>query len=132
MKTVEKPWGKEVWFAHTDKYVGKLIYILPGKRLSLQLHKVKDETLCLLDGDCVIRCGDTEVKLTQESEESIRITPETVHRIASENGAVLVEVSTPEVDDVVRLEDDYGRIPEIDSNTTRKREAKVGRKQTSG
>jgi len=111
VKTVEKPWGKEVWFAQTDKYVGKLLYLLPGKRLSLQLHRVKDETLCLLEGDCVIQCGDLEHRLTQSREEAVRIQPETIHRISTEHGAVLVEVSTPEVEDVVRLEDDYGRIP---------------------
>ncbi len=112
MKTVEKPWGKEVWFAQTDKYVGKLLYLLPGKRLSLQLHRVKDETLCLLEGDCVIQCGDVEHRFTRIREESLRIAPGTVHRISTQGGAVLMEVSTPEVEDVVRLEDDYGRTPQ--------------------
>ena len=106
MKTVEKPWGKEIWFAQTDKYVGKLIYVNQGTRLSLQFHNVKDETLLFLHGVAKVTVGKEERIVTADT---IRITPKTLHRIFAVTDLVIVEVSTPEVDDVVRVEDDYGR-----------------------
>ncbi len=114
MKQVSKPWGSETWFAQTDKYVGKVLFIKKGHRLSLQYHEVKDETLYLLSGLVEIPIKDAAssrppkvVKLTVG--ESIHIPPLTVHRITALEDSTFIEVSTPEVEDVVRLEDDYGR-----------------------
>jgi len=107
MKEVTKPWGYELWFAHTDRYVGKLLFVKAGERLSLQYHKQKDETLLVIRGLIRLTIGD-DIRILPNTE-SIRITPETPHRIEAITDALIVEVSTPEVDDVVRLEDDYGR-----------------------
>lgn len=115
--TVIKPWGHEIRFAITDKYVGKILYIAKGKRLSRQYHNQKDETIFVLDGTLILEIG--EPGTDQHNKESTmlhygdryRIKPGTIHRFsAPHNGSVtLVEVSTPELEDVVRLEDDYNR-----------------------
>jgi quercetin dioxygenase-like cupin family protein len=108
MNEVEKPWGAELWFAQTDKYVGKLLFVNKGCRLSLQYHKKKDETLLVLGGAAKFTING-EVKRVTRLDGGIRIEPNTNHRIEALTDLTLVEVSTPEVDDVVRLEDDYGR-----------------------
>ena len=107
-KRVEKPWGYEIWWAHTDRYVGKILSVNKGSRLSLQYHLIKDETLMVLSGVAKITVGAFVVEVSPMSD-AIHIKPNTVHRIEAVTDVVLVEVSTPEVDDVVRLEDDYGR-----------------------
>ena len=107
MKEVTKPWGYELWFAQTDKYVGKLVFVKAGERLSLQYHKKKDETLLVIRGLIKITVGD-ETRILPNTE-SIHIAPETMHRIEAITDALIVEVSTPEVEDVIRIEDDYGR-----------------------
>lgn len=106
-KIVEKPWGREVWYAHTDRYAGKVLEVSQGHLLSLQKHQVKHETLYLLSG---------RIRLTLDGEvldwlpgTAIAIAPGTVHRMEAIVDSVLLEVSTPELDDVVRLEDRYGR-----------------------
>ena len=112
-KRVEKPWGYEVWWARTERYVGKLLHVRRGESLSLQYHRVKDETILVQSGRlrfetrradetdlCVVDLGPGEV---------FHITPGTVHRMTGLEDTDLVEVSTPELDDVVRLEDRYGR-----------------------
>lgn len=107
-KHVVKPWGFEVIWARTDRYAGKMISVDPGKRISLQYHREKDETLMVVEGSAVVEHGDTMVVLL--TGESIHIEAGVVHRVsAGKIGCTLVEVSTPELDDVVRLEDDYGR-----------------------
>ena len=106
MKTVDKPWGQEIWFAQTEKYVGKLIYVKRGERLSLQLHNEKDETLLVLQGLAKITVGEDAHVINADS---VRVAPKTVHRIEAITDVLIVEVSTPEVEDVVRIEDDYGR-----------------------
>jgi len=108
MQKVVKPWGYEIWFAQTDKYVGKLLYIKKGYRLSLQYHEVKDETLYILSGIVDVTVGNTVKRMT--SGEGFRIFSGTKHRMEAIEDATLIEVSTPEIDDVVRLEDDYGRV----------------------
>ena len=108
-KRVEKPWGYEIWWAHTDKYVGKILSVNKGSRLSLQYHVAKDETLMVLSGIADITVGDSVYEVTPTSG-SIRITPNTVHRIEAVTDVILVEVSTPEIEDVVRVEDDYDRV----------------------
>jgi mannose-6-phosphate isomerase-like protein (cupin superfamily) len=112
IRRVEKPWGYELIFAHTDRYVGKILHVNPGEALSLQYHEVKDETLFLSEGevDLVVEENGDLVRTTLCAGDSYRITPFTRHRmIAGDNGCDIIEVSTPELDDVVRLEDRYGR-----------------------
>jgi mannose-6-phosphate isomerase-like protein (cupin superfamily) len=112
IRRVEKPWGYELIFAHTDRYVGKILHVNPGEALSLQYHEVKDETLFLSEGevDLVVEENGDLVCTTLRAGDSYRITPFTRHRmIAGDNGCDIIEVSTPELDDVVRLEDRYGR-----------------------
>lgn len=111
-RTVHKPWGHEVWYAHTDRYAGKIIVVEPGHRLSLQYHESKDETSYLLEGRLRLWQGSSADSL-QEREvapgEAWRNTTGLVHMIEAIERATVLEVSTPELDDVVRLEDSYGR-----------------------
>lgn len=112
-QVILKPWGWEKLWANTDKYAGKMIHIYPGHQLSLQYHEIKDETIYVLSG--VVKAYSTKYEVEHVMSEGMcwRIYPGAVHRFAApKNGppVVLLEVSTPELDDVVRLEDDYGRI----------------------
>lgn len=108
MKTVDKPWGGEVWFAHNKKYVGKVLTINKGHRLSLQYHKVKHETIYVLRGRLALEVGGK--RRTLAPGQAAEIPTKAVHRFSAPHGRVtLLEVSTPEVWDVVRLSDDYGR-----------------------
>ena len=111
LKTVKKPWGREIWFAKSKNYVGKLIEIKMGKRLSRQYHKVKHETLFTYKGKYVLELGVKNIKQKlMKPGSSFVVKPKTVHRMYAKYGDVtIIEVSTPEVKDVVRLEDDYGR-----------------------
>jgi quercetin dioxygenase-like cupin family protein len=106
-KIVEKPWGREIWYAHTDRYAGKVLEVTAGHLLSLQKHRVKHETLYLLSGR--IRLTLDDQVLDWSPGQVVSIPPETVHRMEALEDSVLLEVSTPELDDVVRLEDRYGR-----------------------
>lgn len=115
---VEKPWGHELIFAKHPKYVAKILYLQKGNRLSLQYHSVKDETIYLLKGKMLLHIADpskTEAcDLVLASKEmvpgeSVHIPPRTVHRMTALEDCEVFEVSTPELEDVVRLEDDYGR-----------------------
>ena len=111
MKHVDKPWGHEVWFAQTERYVGKILVIEAGKRLSLQYHRVKDESIYVQEGKLRLtleRDGELEVEDLGPGE-ARHIPPGTRHRFEALERCILCEVSTPEVDDVVRLEDDFGR-----------------------
>ena len=109
---IEKPWGYEIIWAHCDKFVGKLLTIKKGKRLSRQYHVVKEETILVLSGVLSLELGQKENynRLTLNRGESFHITPNTIHRFCAEEGDVLLaEVSTPELEDVTRIEDDYQR-----------------------
>jgi mannose-6-phosphate isomerase len=108
---VEKPWGYELWWARTDRYVGKLIHVNKGHALSLQYHNEKDETIFVWRGRILFESKDGEALIAKEMEagEAVRVTPLTVHRMTALEDTDIFEVSTPEVDDVVRLEDRYGR-----------------------
>ena len=109
---VTKPWGYENRWAVNEKYLGKLLKIQPDCRLSRQYHEQKDETIYVLEGRLILQLGQGEEleRHTLTQGQSWRIKPGTIHRFcASEHGCVLIEVSTPEIDDVVRLEDDYQR-----------------------
>ncbi len=109
---VEKPWGHELIWALTDRYVGKILHIEPGHLLSLQYHERKDETIHVLKGEIIFRVqeGDELVERPMREGESYHITPHTVHQMEAVVPSDLLEASTPEIDDVVRLEDRYGRV----------------------
>ena len=109
---VEKPWGYELIWALTDRYVGKVLHIEPGHVLSLQYHNRKDETIHVLSGEIIFRVkeGDALTERRMRVGESYHITPLTVHQMEAVTAADLLEASTPEIDDVVRLQDRYGRV----------------------
>jgi mannose-6-phosphate isomerase len=111
VKRVEKPWGYELHWAKTDRYVGKIIHVNAGHALSLQYHNIKDETIFLYAGRLLfeIQEGDQLVKREMAPGERVHITPKTVHRMTAIEDSEIFEVSTPELHDVVRLEDRYGR-----------------------
>ena len=113
-KRVEKPWGHEVWWARTERYVGKILHVKKGECLSLQYHNVKDETIMLQSGRLLFetRPAGQEGGLTpieMKPGDVFHITPGTLHRMTGLEDCDILEVSTPELDDVVRLEDRYGR-----------------------
>ena len=109
-QTIEKPWGKEVIWASTKDYVGKILIIEKNSQLSLQYHSKKTETILLVSGDLVIRGEDGVELACLKPGGSYHIAPNTIHRFcALDTTVTLIEVSTPELDDVVRIEDDYGR-----------------------
>ena len=108
VERIAKPWGHELIFARQKKYVGKLLVIEKGHRLSLQYHRKKHESLLVLKGRLLLRLG----RATQlvEAGTAFTVSPRTVHRFeAPKERVTLIEVSTPELSDVVRIEDDYGR-----------------------
>ena len=109
MNKVEKPWGFEIHWAHTDKYVGKLLHITAGQRLSLQYHEIKEETIYVLRGTLhVYDENDKIIKVNPGGR--FHVEPGQIHRFGATHSSVeLVEVSTNYLDDVVRLEDDYRR-----------------------
>ena len=111
MQRVDKPWGYEIIFADTDHYVGKILHVEEGEQLSLQYHELKDETI-------YVSAGQLELELKEDDElvahilnpgESRHIPPGTVHRMRAISSCDIFEVSTPHLDDVVRIEDRYGR-----------------------
>lgn len=110
-KIVEKPWGHELIWAHTDRYVGKILHINKGESLSYQYHVVKDETIRLLTGvlEMDIERDGERRKLRLIPGECLHIAPGMKHRMSAVEDCDVLEVSTPELDDVVRLEDRYGR-----------------------
>jgi mannose-6-phosphate isomerase len=108
MKRVAKPWGHEIWFAANSRYAGKLIIIEKGRRLSLQYHAVKHETIYVLEGVLELRLG-ARTRLVKPGS-AVEIKPKTIHRFrAPKSRVTLIEASSPELKDIVRLEDDYGR-----------------------
>ena len=111
MRRVEKPWGHELIWAETDRYVAKVLNIREGQRLSRQYHKVKDETLYVEEGTMTLELGQGDSLKAQEMGpgDVYHVVPGTVHRMIATKDVRVFEVSTPELDDVVRLEDAYGR-----------------------
>ena len=111
VKTVPKPWGHETIWAHTDRYVGKILHIKAGHALSFQYHNKKDETVHLLSGELIyrVKLGDELEDMHLTRGQSFRITPGTVHQMEAVTDCDILETSTPELDDVVRLQDRYGR-----------------------
>jgi len=119
-----KPWGREIWFAHTDKYAGKILEVKKGHRYSLQYHECKEETQYILKGKAIFTyCefdspealetfGQDPKKLQEKilnEGDKIDVKPYTIHRLEAIEDTVVLEVSSPELDDVVKLADDYGR-----------------------
>ena len=113
VRRVEKPWGHEIIWAHTDQYVGKILHIKAGHALSVQYHEVKDETVYLLTGELKywVRLEGSEALEDQRLRpgDAFRITPGTVHYMEAVTDCDVLEASTPHLDDVVRLKDRYGR-----------------------
>ena len=113
-KRVEKPWGHELWWARTERYVGKILHVRRGESLSLQYHNVKDETILLQSGRLLLETGtrgqEKELRrIEMKPGDVFHITPGTLHRMTGIEDCDILEVSTPELEDVVRLEDRYGR-----------------------
>lgn len=110
---ISKPWGREEIFARTERYVGKILVVRAGESLSLQYHVRKDETLTLIQGKVrlLVEENGRMVEHHMAPGDAYHITPGTRHRLEALVDSRLVEVSTPEIDDVVRLEDRYGRAP---------------------
>jgi mannose-6-phosphate isomerase len=108
---VEKPWGYELIWAHAERYVGKILHINAGHALSLQYHRQKDETIHLLSGSMRLEYdrGEGRRDVTLRPGESVRIRPGMVHRMVALADCDVLEASTPQLEDVVRLEDRYGR-----------------------
>ena len=109
-KEVEKPWGKETWLVYNDRYALKLIFIAKGKRLSLQYHKIKTESWYILKGLLEITLGEETFQASPG--EVFHIPNGMIHRLKAIEDSEIIEVSTPELDDVVRVEDDFGRLNE--------------------
>jgi mannose-6-phosphate isomerase-like protein (cupin superfamily) len=111
-RRVEKPWGYELIWAHTDRYVGKILVIETGKRLSLQRHEIKDESILVREGRLRLYLEDDDGAVREHElgpGEARHIPTGRVHRFEAIARCELVEVSTPELDDVIRLADDFGR-----------------------
>lgn len=111
-RRVEKPWGWELVWAEADAYVGKLLFVRAGEALSLQYHEAKDESWLVQDGRARLELGDVDDELETidiTAGEAFHFRPRTVHRVTAIEDTLVVEVSTTQLDDVVRLEDKYGR-----------------------
>jgi mannose-6-phosphate isomerase-like protein (cupin superfamily) len=112
IRRVGKPWGEEIIFAHTGRYAGKILKVRAGESLSLQYHERKEESLYLYSGRLRAQLGegDQREERVLEPGEALHLPPFTRHRLEAITDVVLFEVSTPELEDVVRLEDRYGRV----------------------
>lgn len=111
MRRVTKPWGYEIVWAQTDRYVGKILHINAGEKLSRQYHVKKDETFLVESGEMNLEIGEgPELRVIRmRVRDAFHCPPRTIHRMIAVTDVDVVEVSTPELDDVVRLEDAYGR-----------------------
>ena len=111
-RRVEKPWGWELVWAETDRYAGKLLFVRAGQALSLQYHERKEESWYVQEGRAALELGTLDGELAEQeirAGDSFHFTPGTVHRVRGLEDTLIVEVSTADLDDVVRLADDYGR-----------------------
>ena len=112
IRKVEKPWGYELIWAHTKDYVGKILHINKGHKLSLQYHEIKEETIFLASGKMTFVFENEQGELTEiplSAGEAHHIPTGKRHRMVADEDCDVFEVSTPHLDDVVRLEDGYGR-----------------------
>lgn len=113
-QTVEKPWGREIIFAASTRFAGKLLEINAGERLSVHFHRDKHEVLCVIRGTVRIFVREEPDRVERYdlvAGQAFEFPPGTVHRIEAVEDALLVESSSPEIDDVTRISDDYGRAP---------------------
>jgi mannose-6-phosphate isomerase-like protein (cupin superfamily) len=114
---VEKPWGYELIWAHADDYVGKILFVRAGCALSLQYHDVKDETWYFQTGkahvELAARPGEEPTRLVTEPGAAFHLRPGTIHRLTALEDTTVLEVSTPYLDDIVRLDDRYGRMDPV-------------------
>jgi mannose-6-phosphate isomerase-like protein (cupin superfamily) len=111
---VPKPWGHETIWAHTEHYVGKILHVRAGESLSFQYHRRKEETMRVLSGVLALEVaseGEQRRTVRLAAGEGWHLPPGTRHRVTAIEDTDILEVSTPELDDVVRLEDRYGRTP---------------------
>lgn len=112
-RRVDKPWGHELIWAHTDRYVGKILHVTAGHLLSIQYHHVKDETMYVLSGELILRTWSSEnaepVARPFRAGDSVHIAATTIHQIEALVDSDVLEASTPELDDLVRIKDRYGR-----------------------
>jgi mannose-6-phosphate isomerase-like protein (cupin superfamily) len=111
-RRVEKPWGWELIWALTDVYAGKLLFVRAGQALSLQYHERKDESWYVQSGRAVLELGSVGGELAEQeirAGDVFHFVPGTVHRVRALEDTLIIEVSTADLDDVVRLQDDYGR-----------------------
>ena len=112
-RRVEKPWGWELIWADTDRYVGKILFVAAGQSLSLQYHERKDESWYVQAGRATLELGSSGDAVLNEvvigAGEAFHYPPRTVHRVTALEDTTILEVSTPDLDDVVRLADAYGR-----------------------
>ena len=112
-RKVDKPWGYELIWAEAERYVGKVLYVKAGESLSLQFHRVKDESWLVRDGRARVELGSAGDAVLNEEVVGpgacFRFPPGTVHRVTAIEDTTILEVSTPDLEDVVRLEDRYGR-----------------------
>ena len=125
-RKVDKPWGSELWYAHTERYAGKILRVNAGHKLSIQYHTEKDETSYLLSGRIVVGQGSAADKLEARELEpgaAWRNEPGIVHTLEALEDSVILEVSTPELHDVVRITDRYGRADEPQPATELTRDA---------
>jgi len=112
VEKIDKPWGYELIWARSNQYVGKILFVLAGHSLSLQYHRIKEEHIIVESGECTIECGHDEKSLMVipiQPGQVIHLSPGMLHRISAKTDCRLYEVSTPQLDDVVRLKDQYGR-----------------------
>jgi mannose-6-phosphate isomerase-like protein (cupin superfamily) len=111
IERVEKPWGYELRFVRTPRYAGKVLFIKAGSQLSLQYHEAKDEAFYVQQGvvELVLGKGAEQKVVRLSAGETRHLPPGTVHRFRAVTDCLLFEVSTPELEDVVRIEDDFGR-----------------------
>ena len=113
VRKVEKPWGHELIWALTESYSGKVLFVQAGASLSLQFHREKDESWLVQSGRAKLELGDAGARVLHEEVigpgMAFRYRPGTVHRVTAIEDTTILEVSTPQLDDVVRLEDRYGR-----------------------
>lgn len=117
-KKVPKPWGHELIFAHTKNYVGKILYISAGHQLSLKFHKVKEQTILLHGGEMKFVIEDSQGQMEEhilQPGQAFHIPPNRKYRMIALKDCEVFEVSTPHLEDVVRLEDNYGRAPDSGS-----------------
>jgi quercetin dioxygenase-like cupin family protein len=110
-KKIDKPWGYEIWWANTEKYVGKFLHINPESRLSLQYHEKKEETVYVMKGNLLLWESNDEKDCKILTPGSVyHVNPGQTHRFgAGKIGVMLCEISTPETDDIIRIADDYNR-----------------------